>query len=147
MVGDFDLGHNLTLKPGQLSYHPEGVYYGPQDDGLDEHVLLVLQCGGASGQGYTSYKTLQTSEKALLETGKTEGGKYISYDGHVIDSYQAEWEHAHGKKLVYPGKRYSKPVVMDPAAYEWTPAHKRPGVRVETTAKTLAWRKTLGVTS
>ena len=40
--GDFNLAPNLMLGEGQIAYHPEGVYYGPQDDGAEERRMLVL---------------------------------------------------------------------------------------------------------
>ena len=47
----------MTIKEGDVCYHPEGVEYGPQNDEEDgtDHILLILQFGGTSGQGYLSY--------------------------------------------------------------------------------------------
>jgi hypothetical protein len=51
--GDFSIASDITIRQGELAYHPEGVEYGPQDDGNEtEHILLIVQFGGASGQGF-----------------------------------------------------------------------------------------------
>lgn len=131
--GEFSLKPDLVLKEGQLSYHPEGQYYGPQNDGPEHRVLLVLQMGGASGQGYMSFEALKKANKALSEGGKGEfkGGKYYpegSEEGKstgekrgIVDGYQACWEWFNGKKLVYPKPRYHAPICMDPESAEWRP--------------------------
>jgi len=45
-----------------------------------------------------------------------------------MDGYQAIWEHANGKPMVYPTPRYSRPFLMDPAAYAWAPVAGAAGV-------------------
>lgn len=121
--GDVSLGPDMLLKEGQLSYHPEGAYYGPQqDDGEQERIVLVLQCGGASGQGYMSFAQLRQANKQLSEIGKFEGGKYYTEGGTVRDGYQALWEHVNGRQLIYPEPRYPAPIIIDPANFSWRPA-------------------------
>jgi hypothetical protein len=47
----------MTVREGELCYHPKGVGCRPQvdeEDGTD-HILLILQLGGTIGQGYLSY--------------------------------------------------------------------------------------------
>lgn len=118
--GDVSLGPDMLLKEGQLSYHPEGAYYGPQqDDGEQERIVLVLQCGGASGQGYMSFAQLRQANKQLSLIGKFEGGKYYSEGGTVRDGYQALWEHVNGRQLIYPEPRYPAPIIIDPRNFAW----------------------------
>jgi hypothetical protein len=38
-----------------------------------------------------------------------------------VDGYQAIWEHVNGQPMVYPKPRYSRPFMMDPTHYDWTP--------------------------
>jgi hypothetical protein len=45
-----------------------------------------------------------------------------------VDGYQAIWEHVNQRPMVYPKPRYSRPFMMDPAHYEWTPVEGAPGV-------------------
>lgn len=138
--GDFSLKPHLTLKQGQVSYHPEGVYYGPQNDGEQEQMLLLLQFGGASGQGFIPYKRLKAANEALSKKGEFKGGKFYSSDGKhdVVDGYQAIWEHLNGRKLVYPGPRYHDPILMDPVHFAYRPY---------TEGDDHAFRKVLGVFS
>lgn len=138
--GDVTLGEGemMLLREGQLSYHPEGAYYGPQNDAPgEEKIVLVLQCGGASGQGYLSWSQLRAANTVLAEKGKFESGKYTDADGNVKDGFQALWEHKNKKKLVYPKPRYNAPVIMTPDAFSW----KRYG------NEQAAFKKTLGVFS
>lgn len=116
--GNFNLAPNIDLSEGNLAYHPEGVEYGPQDDGPDEMILLVLQFGGASGQGFLSLDQIRAANAELLKTGKFEKGKYYSdkggEDAEPIDGFEAAWSLANGKKLVYPEPRYNAPIIMHP---------------------------------
>jgi hypothetical protein len=55
--GDLSIAENMTIREGELCYHPEDVEYRPQvdeEDGTD-NILLILQLGGTSGQGYLIY--------------------------------------------------------------------------------------------
>src|SRR3982074_3817983 len=45
-----------------------------------------------------------------------------------MDGYQAIWEHANGRAMVYPKPRYPQPIFMDPDNYEWVPVAGQPGV-------------------
>ncbi|KAF2095110.1 hypothetical protein NA57DRAFT_79598 [Rhizodiscina lignyota] len=135
--GSVSLGSQMVLREGQLSYHPEAAYYGPQeDDGDEDRIVLVLQCGGASGQGYLSFAQLGAANKELAKSGKFEKGKYYS-DGHTKDGFEAIWEHTNGRKLVYPDKRYNAPIIMSPNAFAWKPYGKVDKV----------FKKTMGVFS
>ena len=73
----------MTIKEGELCYHDKGVEYGPQldeEDGKD-HILLILQFGGTSGQGYLSYDQLLSVQSELKNHGNSEGGKFHPADG------------------------------------------------------------------
>jgi hypothetical protein len=52
--GDVNIAPKVDLQQGHLGYFPEGTHYGPQDDPEGNRETLVLQFGGASGQGYMS---------------------------------------------------------------------------------------------
>ena len=45
-------GPNSWVKEGEVAYYPEGAYYGPEVSDK-ESVVLALQFGGPSGQGFT----------------------------------------------------------------------------------------------
>ncbi|KAI9657018.1 MAG: hypothetical protein M1821_003184 [Bathelium mastoideum] len=140
--GDFNLTPTLTLQQGQLSYHPEGVYYGPQDDGPEERVLLVLQLGGASGQGYISFGQISAAREALCQTGRFEKGKYFRNDGSPpVDAHEAVSTYVTGvEKMVFPEGRYHEPICMNPESFRWRPVGAQQGGQ-------NAWKKLLGVFS
>ncbi|KAH6665826.1 hypothetical protein B0J14DRAFT_643610 [Halenospora varia] len=125
-TGNFSITPSLTIEQGELSYHPEGVEYGPQDDGDDTRVLLILQFGGASGEGYLSKKQLSNAYTFLEKHGCFEKGKYISKDGAEIkDAYQALWEHEKASVLEYSRPRYHCPILMSPKNFTWIPVTKK----------------------
>lgn len=121
--GKFNLAPGIDLEEGSLAYHPEGVYYGPQDDGTDEMILLVLQFGGASGQGFLSLDQIRAANAELLKTGKFEQRKYYANDNgegaEPVDGFEAAWSFANGRKLVYPEPRYNAPIIMHPESFTW----------------------------
>jgi hypothetical protein len=45
-----------------------------------------------------------------------------------MDAYQAIWEHAHGREMVYPKGRYDAPIMLDSASYQWAPVKGAKGV-------------------
>ncbi|KUJ11907.1 uncharacterized protein LY89DRAFT_653420 [Mollisia scopiformis] len=121
--GSFSISPSLTIEEGELCYHPEGVEYGPQNDVEDgvEHILLILQFGGTSGQGYLAYEELLGVQKELAEKGRFEGGRYFA-DGKEkegVDGFQACWETVNGRDLVYPAPRYAGPVLVKPQNFGW----------------------------
>lgn len=121
--GNFNLAPNIDLHEGSLAYHPEGVHYGPQDDGKDEMILLVLQFGGASGQGFLSLDQIRAANAELLKKGKFEKGKYYADDrgegDEPVDGFEAAWTLVNGRQLVYPEPRYNAPIIMNPASFKW----------------------------
>ena len=140
-LGDINILPDLNVRQGELCYHPEGVPYGPQDDGEASKEVLVLQFGGASGQGFLSHAQLRETQTQLAEKGRFDKGKYYRQldegEAEPVDSFQALWEHQMGKPLVYPQGRYDRVVNMHPDAYGWKAVENHPGV----------WKKTLGVFS
>ncbi|KAL4889386.1 hypothetical protein BDV59DRAFT_205371 [Aspergillus ambiguus] len=136
--GSVSLAPDILLTEGNLSYHPEGVEYGPQHDVDGERDVLVLQFGGASGQGYLSWEQIGTGQAVLREQGRMEGGKFFPADGgEAKDGFEALYETVTGRKLVYPEARYGDTVIVRPAAMRWVPVSSAEGV----------WRKLLGVFS
>ncbi|KAH8806006.1 hypothetical protein F5884DRAFT_755552 [Xylogone sp. PMI_703] len=136
--GDISILPDMIVHEDELCYHPEGVYYGPQDDGPGVREVLVLQFGGASGQGFLSHKLINTAQERLSKKGKFEKGKFYEEGKEEgVDSFQALWEDTIGRKLVYPKERYDRPIKMTPDNYEWKKVQGMNGV----------WKKTLGVFS
>lgn len=45
---------------------------------------------------------------------------------HNQDSYEAVWEHVHGRPVAYPKPHYQAPVLLEPERFEWR--HEAHGV-------------------
>ena len=137
LEGELKFGRDGVMTPGMVGYFPEGTSYGPQtqDDGA---LTIVLQFGGASGQGYLSRTEVQSGMKDLEAFGEFRDGVFrrkSDVEGkRNLDGYQAIWEHVHARELAYPKPRYPTPIMMDEASFSWAPSRKEPGV----------WEKTLG---
>ncbi len=112
------------LEEGWIGYFPESVHYGPQEraEGLR---TLVLQAGGASGQGYLSVAQREATNAELEKDGEFRKGKYYFTDENGVeqeqDGSQAIFERAVGRKLEFAAPRYTDVIAMNPDAYDWLP--------------------------
>lgn len=131
LEGSFDFAADGRMDPGSIAYFPEGTRYGPQKALSPTSATLVLQFGGASGNGYMSEAQFQkglaemkqgpgTFANGIYTREKPGGGKINQ------DAYEAVWEHVNGRELKYPKERYSHAVFMEPANFDWLPG--APGV-------------------
>ena len=129
--GAFHYSKDDLLPAGHVAYFPEGVHYGPQlrQKGL---LMLVIQFGGASGSGFLSESQLTNARDELGAQGTFEKGAYTCIDEHGKrhrqDGIEACWEHAMGRKLVYPAPRYEGQIKMNPANYDWIADESLKGV-------------------
>jgi len=124
----FGLDSELTYEPskvistGSLVYFPEGAYYGPQESPVISDILL-LQYGGASGQGYLSQEQLFAAREELMKVGQFKGGIYTHFteDGkkHNKDGAEAIWEHVFKKRIRYVKPRIPESVKFEIEAFEW----------------------------
>ncbi|MDA1327006.1 MAG: hypothetical protein O3C34_19985, partial [Proteobacteria bacterium] len=98
-----------SMMPGQIGYFPEGTYYGPQVDDGTGWTIMIVQFGGASGEGFLSADEALAAKTSLAQEGDFQGGVFRRKSGpgkRNQDSYEAVWEHANGRKLAYPKPRY-----------------------------------------
>ncbi len=129
--GSIPIGKNSRLNEGEVGYFPEGVPYGPQEGGPDR-LTLVLQVGGASGQGYLSARQMREARAELARDGVFEGGvfKRTSGGGRTnLDAYEAIWRHVTGAPIDYPRPRAKSPILLDPEAFAWRDDAAFAGVR------------------
>ena len=120
--GTFSFDADGLMEPGSVGYFPEGTAYGPQTS-REDTVQLVMQIGGPSGNGYLSEAERVSAVDALAAQGEFRGGHYFrrgSDEG--IDGFQAAWEQAQGRAMVYPPKRLQRPLLVEPEAFDWLPA-------------------------
>ena len=125
--GKFGQPGRLELHEGEVGYYPEGTPY--QIDSGDSEVLL-LQFGGAAGHGFTHYEELRRNYPILAEKGEFKEGVFRWHEppagtAKQQDGYEALWELINGKPLVYPKARFHQPVLMNPAAFDWTDSQQR----------------------
>lgn len=122
LEGKIPIAKGSFVDGGEVAYFPESVVYGPQDGGTDR-IVLLLQFGGASGQGFIGVKRLDAARVALEKTGRFERGLFVRERGEGRkrqDAYEAIWEHVTGRRLAYAEAAYKAPIVMRPAALPWT---------------------------
>ncbi|MBL8288866.1 MAG: hypothetical protein JNL85_12855 [Rubrivivax sp.] len=136
LEGAFGFGNGLVQQAGSVGYFCEGTWYVQQGAGRSQ--TLLLQVGGPSGAGFMSRRQLREGISALRGKGEFHGGTFTWYDvqgiKHDKDSYEAVWEHVHGRPIHYPRPQYAAPVLMDPERFAWVPMPHRQGV----------WLRTLG---
>jgi hypothetical protein len=125
LEGEFDFAADGKMHPGSIAYFPEGTRYGPQKALSPKSLTLVLQFGGASGNGYMSEEQFQKGLAELKSHGTFKDGVFTrekAGGGRVNqDAYEAVWEHVNGRELKYPAERYSRAVFMEPQNFEWVP--------------------------
>lgn len=137
LEGLTNFGPRQNIEVGDVAYFPEGTYYGPQDQSLvgASSLAMVIQFGGASGEGYMSQRQLFDGQAQLQASGKFEGGVYRRNEGEPgrrnQDAYEAIWEFQNGRPLSYPKPRLTEPVHFRAAHIPWQPLADQPGVSVK----------------
>ena len=122
LEGKIPIAKGMFVDAGEIAYFPESVVYGPQEGGTDR-IVLLLQFGGASGQGFIGVKRLNAALEALKQEGRFEKGLFVRERGEGRkrqDAYEAIWEHVTGQSLRYAEPAYKAPIVMRPTALPWT---------------------------
>ena len=120
--GTLPYSETESLAQGWLGYFPESVHYGPQErsEGLR---TMVLQCGGASGQGYLSVARREAVNAELATVGEFRKGLYHYTDEQgveqAVDGSLAIFERAMGHALEFAEPRYTDVIAMNPEAFAW----------------------------
>jgi len=128
--GEFGFDADGNMPPGSVGFFPEGTLYGPQTS-RDDTVQLVMQIGGASGNGYLSEAERIAAVDELAKHGEFKSGKYFPHGAGLtegIDGFQAAWEKAQGRQMIYPPQRFTRPILAYPEAMEWIADPAQPGV-------------------
>jgi hypothetical protein len=120
----YNIGPKNDLEVGQFAYFPEGVHYGPQH-GMSGSVVLSLHFASASGAGYLNLADVQLGQSRLKDLGTFHDGIFTDVTPSGAkrnrDSYEAIWEHVNGRELKYPLPRYSEPIKVNSANFNWVP--------------------------
>ena len=129
--GECDFERTGRMKPGVLGYFPEGAYYGPQTSN-GPNLAAVVQFGGPSGCGFLAQRQVDKAYQEMKKFGTFDQGVYRRHEGvpgkPAMDSFQAVWEHANQRPMVYPKPQYADPILMNPEAFRWLPLAGAPGV-------------------
>jgi hypothetical protein len=129
--GECDFDRNGKMRPGALGYFPEGAYYGPQSS-KGANLVIVVQFGGPSGSGYLSQRQVDAAYEEMKQFGTFDRGVYRRNEGVAgkknLDSFQAVWEYANKRPLVYPKPQYAEPILINPDAFRWQPLAGASGV-------------------
>ena len=131
LQGSLSIAPGKELDEGWIGYFPEGTWYGPQAPATSERITLVLQFGGASGQGFISTRQMQQGYEELTKIGTFAAGVFHRTEGNGRknqDAFEAIWEHVCGRTLTYPPPRYDEPILMNPAHFAWIEDDERRGV-------------------
>ena len=133
--GDADFDRNGTMRPDSIGYFPEGAYYGPQSS-TGSNVVAVVQFGGPSGSGYLSQRQVDAAYAEMKKFGVFDKGVFRRNEGVAgkknMDSFQATWEYANQRPMVYPKPQYADPILIDPAQFRWMPVAGESGVEAKT---------------
>jgi hypothetical protein len=132
LEGRIPIAKGLFVEGGEIAYFPESAHYGPQEGG-DDRIVVLLQFGGASGQGFIGVERLNQARRELAKFGHFEGGVYSrnATEGRKNwDAYEAIWLQVTGGELSYAPPAYKIPIVMRPEALRWT-AGSEPGVAIK----------------
>lgn len=129
--GTFAFGEDGTMHPGTIGYFPESTPYGPQTSSEDT-AQLVMQIGAPGGAGYVGEVERTAAVAALNRSGRFSGGRYFAgpdATGPGQDGFEAAWEQASGRKVRYAGRRFERPMLLHPDAFDWLALAGLPGVR------------------
>jgi hypothetical protein len=121
LEGRIPIAKGLFVEGGEIGYFPESAHYGPQEGG-DDRIVVLLQFGGASGQGFIGPDRVKQARLELAKNGRFEGGVYsraTAQGRKNRDAYEAIWLHAKGGELAYAPPAYKTPIIMRPEALPW----------------------------
>lgn len=136
LEGSTNFGPRHNIEVGDVAYFPEGTSYGPQNQELvgSGSLAMVIQFGGASGNGYMSQRELFAGQEEMRAFGEFEGGvfrrKVAAPNARINqDAYEAIWEHQNGRPVEYPKPRMTEPVHFRAAHLPWTQIEGQRGVQ------------------
>ncbi len=121
LEGKIPIAKGLYIEGGEIGYFPESAHYGPQEGG-DDRIVLLLQFGGASGQGFIGPDRLKAARLDMEQAGVFERGVFrveTPSGPHNRDAYEAVWDHVKGRPPAYVSPVYKTPIVMRPSALAW----------------------------
>jgi hypothetical protein len=123
--GGFNFG-SQDQPEGTVGYFTEGTTYEQSCDSYSYH--LLLQSEGGSRTRYFSGKSMRGATEELKQVGEFAKGRYRYADGNEVDGYEAIYKHLTGEFPNYTAPRYERPVIADPAVFNWVDVEGEEGV-------------------
>jgi hypothetical protein len=131
MEGEVSYGDGTPVHAGAVVYFPESVPYGYQTRKAGT-VMLEVQFGGASGNGFLSREQVDAATASLKKRGTFENGKFVHVDAagkrREEEPYEVIWREVKGEQIKYAGPRYHGIVKMNPDHCQWVESKAFPGV-------------------
>jgi len=135
LEGSTNFGPRHNIEVGDVAYFPEGTHYGPQNQELvgKGSLAMVIQFGGASGNGFMSPRQLFEGQEKMRAFGAFEDGVFrrkVAAPNTQInqDAYEAIWEYQNGRPVEYPKPRVTEPVHFRAANLPWQDLQGQRGV-------------------
>lgn len=124
LKGKIPISKGVFIEEGEIGYFPESTRYGPQEGGEDR-IVLLLQFGGASRNGFIGPQILAEARLEMEQSGSFENGVYsTSNDGRRVntDAYEAVWRHVKAGSLEYAPAIFKAPIIVNPENIPWRAA-------------------------
>lgn len=137
LAGVLDFGLHQKLVPRSIMYVPAGTWYGPETwhgpDHKDATMAAIFQFDGDCQSGMLNTVEIDAATEELKKRGEFRDGFYWPNEPgerRAIDAYEASYEFASGRKIVYPPPFVNDPIYMNIDARSWVPSPE-PGVEVK----------------
>ena len=131
LEGENSYTRDGAMQPGSVAYFPESTPYGPQKTETDT-LIMLLQFGGASGNGYISERAYHAAVGELKSAGAFKDGFYTAAGSDKgKDAFEAVWEHVNRRPIDYAPQRYHTAVFMNPESFNWVAVAGTPGVELK----------------
>jgi hypothetical protein len=114
---------SLRMEEHDVTYFPEGVFYGPAEVLSDEATTCVIQTQGASNGRVLTLEEQASAAKVAERSGTfdTASGLFRRFDGRSQDSFEALLETTLGTEVEYPAPRFHYPVLLRSRRFPWRP--------------------------
>jgi hypothetical protein len=137
LAGVLDFGLHQKLVARSIMYVPAGTWYGPENwhgpDHKDATMAAIFQFDGDCQSGMLNTVQIDAATEELKKRGEFRDGFYWPNEPgerRAIDAYEASYELASGRKIVYPPAFIDEPIYMNVDARSWVPSAEK-GVEVK----------------
>jgi hypothetical protein len=119
-------GTHQKLSARTIQYVPAGTWYGPQTwlgpETETPALAAVIQFDDRNKGGFLTNDKIDAATAELKKLGEFKDGFYYPNEPRekrAIDAFEATWEQAAGRKIVYPPPFVDDPIYMHLDAVPW----------------------------